>query len=366
MSTADDDLIEGESGQAHLRYRAGGPVALIYTIAHATGWWGDLSQAIGLLLLYVAFGVSWVGVVKLDLGSEQLRRHAVIVGDEILVALCLYFAPVHLAPLVFMPIFMTLGNGLRYGIRMALYSAGVACVTLGIVFAISPFWRQIPTVTLGILAGTFVVPVYGVGLNARLQRRRRALEAKAAALEVVSRTDPLTGLYNRAGFHGALVRALGDAGRSESGCAVLYVDLDGFKQINDTLGHDAGDLALVRVAELLRASIRSEDAAARLGGDEFAIVALGAHDADEAGRIARRILDGVAAIRMSEQPRLRLGASVGGCLVAPGERPSPDDVLRAADEAMFVAKRHGKGRFVVDGVEVLIREQTPLSSRGGS
>ena len=363
MSTADDNLVEGESGQAHLRYRAGAPVMLLYAAAHASGWWGDLSRATALVALYVAFGLFWVWVVKVEIGSERFRRFAVILGDEALVAMCLYFAPAHLAPLVFMPIFMTLGNGLRYGIQMALYSAAVACVALGAVFVSSPFWLQIPTVTAGILAGTFVVPVYGVSLAARLQRVRRDAEARASALEVVSRTDPLTGLHNRAGFQSALMTALEEAARSEdAGCVVFYVDLDGFKQINDTLGHDAGDQALVRVAALLRSAIRSGDAAARLGGDEFAIIARGTHEVIEAGRIARRILDGVAAIRMSDRPRLRLGASVGGCIVAPGERPPADDVLRASDEAMLLAKRHGKGRFVVDGVEVLIREQTPVSA----
>lgn len=362
MGSADGDITEGELGQAHLRYRAGAPVWLAYAAAHATGWFGDLEVALWWLGAYVSFGVAWTGVVVYGLGSERARRHLVILGDEVLVAMCLYADPAHLAPLLFMPIFMTLGNGLRFGFGMAMYSAVMATVFVGAAFVASPFWSSIPSVSFGILVGTLVVPVYGVRLNNRLQRRRRALEHKAAALEVEARTDPLTGLANRAGMYKVLQRALDDAARFDASWAVLYVDLDGFKQVNDALGHDAGDAVLTEVARALQAAVRGGDTVARLGGDEFAIVAGGVRDAGDAARIASNVLDGARRVRVPGRRDLRIGASVGGCLVRPGGAQSAEEVIRAADEAMLQAKRAGKGRFVIDGVAALVREPTPLSA----
>ncbi|MEQ1505223.1 MAG: GGDEF domain-containing protein [Myxococcota bacterium] len=359
MGSIEGDITEGELGQAHLRYRAGAPVLLLYALAHLSGWFGDLRVAVAFVGAYVAFGVGWTAVVRAELGSERARRHLVIIGDELLVAGCLYADPPALAPLVFMPIFMTLGNGLRFGVGMALYSAVVATIAIGTVFVVSPYWSAIPTVSFGILAGTLVVPVYGVGLNARLQRRRRAAEARAARLEVEVRTDPLTGLANRLALHHALRRALDDATRFAASWVVLYVDLDGFKAVNDTLGHDAGDAVLIQVADALRTAVRGGDTVARLGGDEFAIVAQGVRDVSDATRIARNVLESARRVRIAGHPELRLAASVGGCLVRPDEHLSAEDVVRAADEAMLEAKRSGKGRFVIDGVTAYTPEPSP-------
>lgn len=352
-SSVDGDITEGELDQAHLRYRAGAPVWLLYLVAHLVGF-ADLREALWAVGAYVLFGIAWTLVVIADVGTERVRRYVVIVADEALVALCLYVDPPHLAPLVFMPIFMTLGNGLRFGFGLAVYSAVMAALFIGAVFVSSPFWSEIPTVSFGIVAGTLVVPVYGVRLNNRLQHRRRALEAKARALEVQARIDPLTGLANRAGLHRALREA-------SHGWAVLYVDLDGFKQVNDTVGHDAGDQVLRDVAAALRGSVRGGDTVARLGGDEFAILATGVRAAADVSTIASNVLEGARRVRVTGHPELRIGASVGGCLVLAGDPRGSDDVIRCADEAMLAAKRAGKGRFVLDGATALIREPTPVA-----
>jgi diguanylate cyclase (GGDEF)-like protein len=138
--------------------------------------------------------------------------------------------------------------------------------------------------------------------------------------------DPLTGLHNR--------RGLASAARTSPGVVVIAADLDGLKAINDTLGHDAGDLAINRFADLLRAAVRPDDTVARIGGDEF--VVLLTQSTIEAGRaVAQRIMD--ALIAEPEPPRL--GASLGLAAGRPGELF--DVVLRRADRAMYEAKQAG-------------------------
>jgi diguanylate cyclase (GGDEF)-like protein/PAS domain S-box-containing protein len=154
--------------------------------------------------------------------------------------------------------------------------------------------------------------------------------------------DPLTGLANRVLLRDHLERALARLGRSHGSVALLFVDLDDFKRVNDGLGHDAGDELLVAVAHRLQACVRPEDTVARLGGDEFAILLDRAETPEVAAAAARRVLDGLRTpftLRGNEVP---VSASLG---VALGAESELDDLLREADIAMYMAKAHGKARF---------------------
>jgi diguanylate cyclase (GGDEF)-like protein len=154
--------------------------------------------------------------------------------------------------------------------------------------------------------------------------------------------DPLTGLASRALFLERLDHGLARAARQRNRTAVLFIDLDRFKTVNDSLGHAGGDALLIEVAIRLRSCLRLTDTAARFGGDEFA-VALFDLTADEAARIARRILT------LLQDPFLVLGkevfvdASIGVSVDTDGAS-SGEDLIRTADLAMYQAKRNGKGR----------------------
>ena len=153
--------------------------------------------------------------------------------------------------------------------------------------------------------------------------------------------DPLTGLLNRRGLAAAMQTQVAQSRRYGTAGALLVLDLDGFKAINDTLGHDAGDKLLVRVADELRACLRETDVLARLGGDEFAVI-LPRETLDEAAVVAGKI---TARLRATGEA---VTASVG---VAPfsAEHESGDDVMRAADLAMYSAKAAGRDRHAVAG-----------------
>ena len=150
-------------------------------------------------------------------------------------------------------------------------------------------------------------------------------------------TDALTGLANRTRLHQALSLALARGVRAGHTTGVLLTDLNGFKQINDTLGHEAGDKLLVAFGEMLRRSILGADVAGRLGGDEFAVVLHNIGTPANAEAVVRRILDEAAAPVMVGDTVLQIRGSIGIALSGPGEL-GLDELVHRADVAMYQAK----------------------------
>nr|WP_290447339.1 MULTISPECIES: diguanylate cyclase [unclassified Pseudomonas] len=159
-------------------------------------------------------------------------------------------------------------------------------------------------------------------------------------LELQAITDALTGLLNRRGFMQALHGAVSRTQRTGSLSALLYLDLDGFKLINDTLSHEKGDEVLRWVSVQMQACLRPYDRLARIGGDEFAVIVDSMHTPADAAAIAQKLIEQVT---VDEGP-FRLGASIGIAFI-PSSGNHVEDILRAADAAMYAAKRGGKGQY---------------------
>jgi diguanylate cyclase (GGDEF)-like protein len=154
--------------------------------------------------------------------------------------------------------------------------------------------------------------------------------------------DALTGLANRSLLFNRLEHVLAVQRRSGHGSAVLFMDLDDFKKINDTLGHSAGDQLLVEIGRRLKACVRSNDTVSRLGGDEFAVLLEGAGLA-EATETAERIQLALRRPVCMEGGAHTVQTSIGVTVTA--DRSRADDVLRDADAAMYAAKRRGKNAY---------------------
>ena len=182
----------------------------------------------------------------------------------------------------------------------------------------------------GVVAVLAAALAHAVALD---RARRRALH------------DPLTGLANRQLFADRVDRALASAQRRGRATAVCYLDLDGFKDVNDTLGHEVGDAVLTRIADRLRDALRAEDGLARLGGDEFAVVLPEVPDPAAAMHVATKLAAAVGAPMEVGRYRLAVTPSVG-VAVHPHDGLDRSALLRHADLAMYRAKASGQGRVV--------------------
>jgi diguanylate cyclase (GGDEF)-like protein/PAS domain S-box-containing protein len=163
-------------------------------------------------------------------------------------------------------------------------------------------------------------------------------------LEHIAHYDTLTGVPNRALLVDRLAQALARAKRERGLMAVCYVDLDGFKQINDGYGHDAGDRVLVEVTRRIKDAVREDDTVARLGGDEFVVLLVGLEQAEECAGTLHRLLERISQPIAVHGAVLSISASIGVALY-PADEEDADTLLRHADQAMYVAKQAGKNRY---------------------
>ena len=196
----------------------------------------------------------------------------------------------------------------------------------------------------GLLSASAVTPAdgsmpYAISLVEDITARKRA----EAALTHQALHDGLTGLANRNLLIDRLDHALAATARSVSRVGVAYLDLDGFKQVNDGAGHAAGDELLVQVASRLQASVRPGDTVGRLGGDEFAIVCTDIADSHDLGAVADRVLMALRAPFLLPSGAFTISASIG--LATADGRTSAEQLLAAADTAMYSAKRAGRDRI---------------------
>ena len=225
-----------------------------------------------------------------------------------------------------------------------------------------PAWHQLAWVrALGAIAVLAVVAALVQARTSLLRRRQRELEAVVASrtaelratqlqLETMAYNDALTDLPNRRRFNDELHRLAALGRRGGAPFALLLIDLDRFKHINDTLGHDAGDALLVAAAERLRAAVRQTDCVARLGGDEFAVLLTPASDAI-VGDVAQRIVDSMRAPIEFGTHAMHVSASIGAA-VAWRDGVDTDALYKKADTALYCAKEAGRDtwcRFGADG-----------------
>ncbi|MEB0134809.1 diguanylate cyclase [Actimicrobium sp. CCC2.4] len=191
-------------------------------------------------------------------------------------------------------------------------------------------------------------------LDEILQRIHKMLEVRllfnkathnSAAMHHLALHDPLTGLPNRRLLDDRLGVALAHAQRGQTLVALMYMDLDGFKEVNDTWGHDCGDQLLQLVSQRLLSAARREDTVARIGGDEFILVVGDLASLQDVRAIAQKMIDAVASPYTLCDTELSITASIG---IALSSTTPADSLIRLADAALYQAKRNGKNRYHVD------------------
>jgi len=183
-------------------------------------------------------------------------------------------------------------------------------------------------------------------LGHAIERQRIMLELHEARQreQYLATHDALTGVPNRTLFYDRLTQALAAAARYRKTLAILFLDLDGFKAVNDDLGHEAGDRLLAEVARRIGAIVRRSDTVARIGGDEFTVMLSQIGKPEDAARVARVMLERIATpVRLAGADR-RIHASIG-VAIHPSDGERADTLVRHADAAMYEAKKQGGNRF---------------------
>ncbi len=230
------------------------------------------------------------------------------------------------------------GGGFSLSMVPIALLAHVAPICAGFIIALVNPHDPALNVIGGAMAVYAIVMVRGAFVRSAVAARRCA--AEAAAQEGALR-DELTNLPNRVAFREELSRSFARLARRNERFALLCFDLDGFKAINDSLGHEVGDLALIEAARRLKASTRENDMVARLGGDEFALIAADLHSVEDAVTIADRILVSFRAPFEINGRGVQISTSIG-VAIAPGDGVDPESLMRNADSAMYATKQSGR------------------------
>jgi diguanylate cyclase len=257
-------------------------------------------------------------------------------------------------------------SGMHYtGMAASRFAANSYCINPGIGSGMDSRWLAlvIATLTLGLLAITTILLVYDAHLESNVRRYTEMLESANARLRHAATHDVLTGLPNRVLLADRLRQAIARASRHQTRFAVLVVDLDRFKAINDSLGHIAGDELLQEVARRLSRLLRKEDSLARLGGDEFVLLIHEVSIPQDAEEVARKVLNQVALPVQLAGLEVHVSPSVGICL-CPDDGSDSETLLQHADAAMYHAKKKGRNtfQFFAPAMNAFARERLELET----
>lgn len=192
-------------------------------------------------------------------------------------------------------------------------------------------------------AGLFVLISYGAWQLALAITKRRISQAQLVELALY---DPLTGLPNRKFFFDRLEEGISHSVRHGRRLGLLYIDLDGFKAVNDTMGHGAGDELLIKVGVTLKKILRKPDTVARLGGDEFAVILFEIKGMEDARRVGEKVVEALCQPFQLKAGTARIGGSVGAAIF-PDHEDTADALIKQADAAMYAAKAKGKSTCVM-------------------
>ena len=223
----------------------------------------------------------------------------------------------------------------------------------------SLYWRLLEYAG-GVLGIASVALSLAYRLTSRLRKQVSSTERR---LERLALYDHVTNLPNRRQFEQELRKAVGRVGRDGATAALLFLDVDDFKKVNDSFGHEVGDQVLTMIGQRLMHTVRGDDVVARIGGDEFAVVLLDIGGPDNAATVARNLIAAIGAPFSTEPTPTHIGLSVGIAMM-PADGDDPAALLRHADMAMYVAKAEGKNRFqfFTEAIDGKVRQDLRLES----
>lgn len=309
-----------------------------------------------LMAVYYVFAVGQYFWIRLQPDAHHHpRKIFAIFADQSFVAGIAILGGESASYFHFVALWVSIGNGIRYGSKYMYLSNLVGTLGFTSVIIFSPYWREMWTVGVGVIIGLNLIPPYVAKLI-------RTLEDTQKELAHIVSHDSLTGLLNRRELEMRVTAAMARTSRHQQCMALIYLDLDGFKDVNDEAGHAAGDRLLQSIAKKVGERLRKGDTFIRLGGDEFIVLAEGLKTPSDASILAETIITEVEATRISSDAHRKntsaddqkvhnsqeygVSASVGIAIFSgmEGECISAEDLLCQADSAMYLSKKGGENK----------------------
>lgn len=299
----------------------------------------DRVHVFTVIALILSYSVTTIVAILIKPGISVTRRVTWIILDNGLVTYALYFLGETAIPFFGIFLFNICGNGFRFGERYLYLASAFTIMCFVFTLLSSEYWVTHRVLGAGLLIMLVVIPIYFASLV-------RQLHVALAHMRAMANHDTLTGLPNRHSFYEQLQQVLKRAKLRNTSFAVIFIDLDGFKPINDEWGHAAGDAVLRSVARRLEQCVRQNDIVTRFGGDEFVII-LPDIARTAVFSAARNIIDTVAKPHELNGKTVALSSSLG-ISVYPENGQTPDELIAHADAAMYRSKRAGKNCFCLD------------------
>ena len=302
---------------------------------------GDAAMfhAMALLLVVIPYSIGILICILVYPQVSVTRRILSMFMDIGATTYALYYLGEISTPVYGVYLFNACGNGFRFGTRYLYLSSALSIVGFTFVLATTEYWQSHLTLGVGLLIVLLVIPMYFASLV-------RQLHTALAHMRTMATHDALTGLPNRHSFYEHLHRATKLAEQNNTPFAVVFVDLDGFKPINDALGHSVGDAVLKSVARRLEQSVRKHDVISRYGGDEFVLI-LTHIQKNEVPSVAHKIISTIALPYEAGGKTVSLTSSVG-IATYPDSGHTVDELVAHADAAMYRSKRAGRNSFCLD------------------
>lgn len=242
-----------------------------------------------------------------------------------------------------MYLWIIVGNGIRYGVTHAIAGAFQTLVMFGTVLMFSTFWSNNLIIGIGLLIGVFMLPPFYLKLIHRLQVLNHKLQTYAYETWYAATHDQLTGVYNRASLFEKFERMLDD---QTCNFTVAFIDLDDFKHINDTYGHNFGDIVLRKTVHRIKSTIRNGDVVGRIGGDELAIIFPNLGNEDLISEMGERLVKCTSQTVQAEGQTVTPSVSIG-MVKATYDDTCSDSLMAKADHMMYVAKNRGKNSYAI-------------------
>lgn len=340
-------------------------IGLLYVLSINASGKLTVGQDHALYLVFFIF-LGSVGIFTLIVIWPQISPPRRFLGMTFDYSVMSYFMYVMEANgILFFPVYLwvTIGNGLRYGTRYLYTAMVMGIIGFSIVFGSSAYWREQWGFSMGMLIGLVALPLYFSVLLRQLNDRNKELNELYEQMTRNATHDSLTELPNRRHFHDQLAETITSAKQDERTFTVLYLDLDGFKAINDALGHAVGDKLIENTARRLEKSVRKNDMVARVGGDEFVVLLQDVVSSD-ISKIAGKIIESLSEPFVLADKTLSITTSIG-VATYPQDGTDANALLHSADSAMYEAKRSGKNSYRICSTKHILLTPVSMNSQAG-